>query len=699
MKKVFKKSLACVLALMLCLTAMVGAMSVSAAVSDVSVLYATYFSNDTRAYQVCPGTNVRAQVTVSGITAGAAYGIKVDIPANVEITEFSKFGTAAFDESSITTYYNEELGLYTILATATVGGAQTFCIKYNVTDATTKKVHILNCEVEAAESSSSELYTAKAFETGNGNAYYEVKAHEAAEAVTENVVAATCTAAGSHDEVVYCKWGLHEEISRETVVDPAKGHTAGEAVEEDRVEPTCGTAGSYDSVVYCTVCGEEISRENIAIPATGVHTDGTPVVENNVPATCEAEGGYDTVVYCSVCNAELSRVHTTLDPLGHNYAYTNNGDGTHTGTCQNDAEHTVTDAHNFVDGVCDVCGAVESTGTPVDSDLTFYNLSLSYGATSLEFKFYINNTVLDLYDNVSFVLIPNKYDSNGYIRTDVEPIEVSESQLVAAGKTRHTYTYKDAYLYELGLNFTYMLKAYDSEGNLVAVSKKNVTSAAEQLKLFHAKYSSLPKLQTLITDTLIVGDEAVNSMKNGKDKNSDICTATSILKGYNTSDRTPSYDSYNTINSFKSFYEGVSTEKTATHRVIQSVQIEKLPFITYRIKDTNSVFDIDKFEFNVSYTKLEGDGSSAEFNETYTTANSKLISLSSGYVTFKFDEIGAQNCDKDLTVTVKYDGKNFFTSNYSIETFLGSQLSNANTGVLCDALIKLGIAFKNNATK
>ena len=46
----------------------------------------------------------------------------------------------------------------------------------------------------------------------------------------------------------------------------ALGHTAGEAVEENRVEATSTAAGSYDSVVYCSICNEELSRETVEIP-------------------------------------------------------------------------------------------------------------------------------------------------------------------------------------------------------------------------------------------------------------------------------------------------------------------------------------------------------------------------------------------------------------------------------------------------
>ena len=99
---------------------------------------------------------------------------------------------------------------------------------------------------------------------------------------------------------------------------PAAGHTAGEAVKENEVAPTCTAAGSYDSVVYCSVCNVELSRETVTVAALD-HTAGEAVKENEVAPTCTEAGSYESVVYCSVCNVELSRETVAVDALGHDY--------------------------------------------------------------------------------------------------------------------------------------------------------------------------------------------------------------------------------------------------------------------------------------------------------------------------------------------------------------------------------------------
>ena len=98
-------------------------------------------------------------------------------------------------------------------------------------------------------------------------------------------------------------------------------HTAAAAVQENVVAPTCTAAGSYDEVVYCSTCGEELSRTHKTVAALG-HNPGASVQENYVAPTATADGGYDTVVYCTRCSAELSREHTTLPATGVTTYYT-----------------------------------------------------------------------------------------------------------------------------------------------------------------------------------------------------------------------------------------------------------------------------------------------------------------------------------------------------------------------------------------
>ena len=182
-------------------------------------------------------------------------------------------------------------------------------------------------------------------------------AHTPADAIRENEVAATCTVAGSYDEVVKCSV-CGEEISRETKTVDALGHTPKAAVQENVVNATCTVPGSYDSVVYCSVCNAEISREHVT-GKTVPHTAGAATRENEKPATCKAEGSYEEVIKCSVCGTEMSRTTKSIAKLAHTPADP---------VRENVVAATCTAAGSYDEVVkCSVCGDVIST-TPKTID-------------------------------------------------------------------------------------------------------------------------------------------------------------------------------------------------------------------------------------------------------------------------------------------------------------------------------------------
>ena len=84
--------------------------------------------------------------------------------------------------------------------------------------------------------------------------------------VTDRAVSPTCENTGLTKGKHCSKCG---EVILEQQVIPATGHTNAEAVIENNIDATCTTAGSFDEVVYCSVCDVEISRESITVDALG----------------------------------------------------------------------------------------------------------------------------------------------------------------------------------------------------------------------------------------------------------------------------------------------------------------------------------------------------------------------------------------------------------------------------------------------
>ena len=117
---------------------------------------------------------------------------------------------------------------------------------------------------------------------------------------------ATCSREGEFVEVCSVCGDVHKETVAKL------DHTPGEAVQENVVDATCTEAGSYDEVVYCTECKEELSREAKEIEA--LDHDWVKDDEKSVAAACE-EDGLD-VFKCSRCEETKEEV---VPATGHDW--------------------------------------------------------------------------------------------------------------------------------------------------------------------------------------------------------------------------------------------------------------------------------------------------------------------------------------------------------------------------------------------
>ena len=155
---------------------------------------------------------------------------------------------------------------------------------------------------------------------------------------------ATCTEKGN---TAGTKCSVCDKILSGVEEIPAKGHTPGKAVKESVVLATCEAAGSYEEVVYCEVCKEELTRVSKTLPAMG-HTRGEAVRENVIDSTCADEGSCDEVVYCEVCKKELSREAKVIEKKAH------------TPVDVAEVPATCTEPGTTVGTKCDVCGTILS---------------------------------------------------------------------------------------------------------------------------------------------------------------------------------------------------------------------------------------------------------------------------------------------------------------------------------------------------
>lgn len=255
---------------------------------------------------------------------------------------------------------------------------------------------------------------------------------------------------------------------------------------QDKILPTCTTEGY--TIYKCGKCQATQNRDYV--PAldhdytwidneNGSHTGICTRNKNHVlteyckeyyhdyvtPPTC-IEQGYTSHI-CDKCGYVL--VDSYLPPVDHNYAYTNNGDGTHTGVCKNDATHIVREEHIFSETT------VEPTCT--SRGYTTYTCKCGYSydanfvpATTHKYVYTSNNngthTGICDYNNAHSVLENCEYDTKTVAPT-------CENQ----GYDLHTctvcgYSYKDNYVKKLGHDWMY---TYNDNGTHTKTCRNDST--------------------------------------------------------------------------------------------------------------------------------------------------------------------------------------------------------------------------------
>ena len=211
---------------------------------------------------------------------------------------------------------------------------------------------------------------------------------KAAHTYTVEVTAPTCTEAGCTTHTCSV---CGDTYTSDVVA--ATGHIEDTPVKENEVAAGCEN-GSYDSVVYCTVCDAEVSRETVTVPGTG-HSYGD--WEITTPATCLEQG--EETRTCSACGKTETQ---SIAATGHSHdavvtAPTCTQKGYTTYTCavcghSYTAEKVDAAGHNYVDGVCTVCGATDPASW---FDLYATNVKVTDG---LDIFFYVNKDHLDSSD-------------------------------------------------------------------------------------------------------------------------------------------------------------------------------------------------------------------------------------------------------------------------------------------------------------
>ncbi len=241
-----------------------------------------------------------------------------------------------------------------------------------------------------------------------GRSYTETTDPAGHSPVTVPGVAPTCTEPGLSDSEACETCGV--VLVAPTELAPT-GHTP---VVLPGTAPTCLNSGLSDGEI-CEICAEVLVAQTVLAP-----TGHAPVVLPGTAPTCLNSGLSDGEI-CEACGVVLVQ-QTTLPRLGHSYLYTDNGDGTHTATCERCNKTQSPTAHSFdAEEVCTLCGFTQTAPPTPDESITLrHTLNL---ASDISINYAVAAEELSAYDSFYLECMIPKYDGNFYLGTETLRIE------------------------------------------------------------------------------------------------------------------------------------------------------------------------------------------------------------------------------------------------------------------------------------
>lgn len=315
---------------------------------------------------------------------------------------------------------------------------------------------------------------------------------------------------------------------------------------------------------------------------------------------------------------------------------------------------------------------VKNTVAPVLDANIKIDRYISVTAT-LGITYFVTNSQVADYDHIAVEVVPQKYDSN-YNEIEGETKVITD--FAAAGKTRKYAAYNGISMNELGLNVSARLLCYDAENNLVAYSETYNDSPASLLKAIYASSNNIT-FKTAVTDMLNMGAEAqkyFGSLKTG----SDLSKATLINDGFDQTYATAELDTLNDVNETK-----IADNAPISNKLITSVGLGGAPSVAYLIAN-GSTLDKSKLEMRVSYH-------SNYSNEDVTdTVTGSAWATAGKYLTYSFTKTALYDGNKTVTAEIYYDGALVLTNQYSVESYIAANQSNATMGSALVAIAKFG---------
>lgn len=660
MTKILKKSLACLLAFVLCFTAIASCLAVSAEAPALSCNFALYAQrpsgNDKAVGGVCEGELLRAQLDVTGLTAGTTMGIAITMPEGVvreDITVTGWSRNTACALNIVSDYLDEETNTFTMVVNVVAGGSYSFYVRFNITENVPKNsVMKMNCTVEAANTSAvgdENIYTYNSKDAGHERPM-EVKAHDE---VVDAAVAATCEGTGLTE-------GSHCSRCEKTLVAQEEVAALGHAWDEGVVDPdaTCTDEG----VITYTCKNDPSHTYTEAISAKG-HTPADALVNN----------GDNHSVVCDVCGAVLE----TAD-------------------------------HEYVDGTC-ACGATKPAEGPVlDENLQFRDFDINVThAVNIRYRIYANTTkgingykTLG-YDKVEVVAYGTEYSfdaSNLYNTVDV-PETALYKEDTSVG---HNFFYQGISMISLGHKISVYIKAYDAQGNYVAYSPVSQASPEDLIKatIEKATTDNAKRTNVELLNMAAAAQEKFAADKAGTDLANDVAAGKLVNKNVDQTLAITTMPELVAVDDTPVWEADIDTTFQTSHKISIGARLQQSPGIRLNIGGRTT---LDQSKLRVEFTYFDPDKT---VNTTVTKVVEGVDAVQNG-ARWAFDvpTLEFHNSDQTITGKVYYDVDDdgelelLGTIQYSIDASIKETIetsSNEKVIKLNEAIAKFGLAFRVN---
>ena len=424
--------------------------------------------------------------------------------------------------------------------------------------------------------------------------------------------------------------------------------------------PTCTVPGLTDGS-RCNTCSAILVEQSVLSPKG--HTPQT--VPGTAP-TCLSSGRSNGEL-CADCGTVLVQ-QTTLPRLGHSYKYADNGDGTHTGTCDRCGKSQTADHSYDEANTCTLCGYSDSFQLPIPDESVAILHSLNL-ASDISINYVVAASQLASYDSFYLECVLPLYEDNRLSGTRSIRVEPE------ARGSYYYFTLKGVTAVQMGDSIEAIL--YMSSGNASYYSNTDIYSVADYAYAQLAKAQAAHSLKALCADLLYYGSCA------------------QIYKNYRTDAladgaMTEEQRSYLSNSDAVTFGNNSSILDDVDDPIItwvgKSLSLESKVILKFVVDTASYEGFVEDLSLRVSYTDYKGEA------KTLILTDPQVYGTGSTRYVFDFDGLLAAELRSVVEVAV-FEGDTQLSSTlrYSADTY-----GNNKTGTLL-TLCKALMAYSDSA--